>query len=740
MNAHTSAMPDRLGTNADHDARYLRRLGGMIVSPLAFVDGTAAAPILVFMQNAGDDWDTGMYSDAANVIGFSCGGTMWGRLDGPLNNVFWGNLAGAGATTGTRNVAIGDQALEANQTGSNNVAIGYRAGEYWNANVDGSNVFIGNLAGRNRTGLACIKNIMIGQYAGGGSAAACSGSFFALRYSGYNATTCTDAIAIGLQSAYTYSGDRAIYIGYNSGYVSGANDDTVAIGSYSLYRGSGNYTIAIGYYSGGGGLVGVTATVDSVFIGRQAGYDSKSSDGCVCVGTSAGSENRTGDYNTYVGYESGLGVDSNSNSQNSGYGYGTLHGITTGSYNTALGDLSGYNLSTADQCVFIGHESGYYESGSSKLFIDNIRRGSEADGRIKALVYGVFDALTANQYLYVNGQLMVRRETTDPLFVINYNAADNAGDPQTVYQENSVGVWSHGVDTANSNRFVLASNATVGGQTDFVFQYISATYNHGIGINKAPAVNFDMEAPRCAYDMKATSNAQFAQFRALNDQGVNAYFAFLLYGSAYAGSTYGLTRANRVFVTAGGASVAGMALGTQSNTPLSIITNSTNQWEFEGGGDLVAQDDNLATIWGASGDCSTTFNATDMITDFDLLNAGTTDYRVQQNGNDRLAVLANNVVQSYGGRIHNTTRVAASPYNVLVADEVIFVDTDGGAITVNLPAGAEGAHYKIINCGTSGNNVTVDGNGAETVYGLATQTLNDGDVLDIHYNATEGWW
>lgn len=61
-----------------------------------------------------------------------------------------------------------------------------------------------------------------------------------------------------------------------------------------------------------------------------------------------------------------------------------------------------------DGCDFIGYKAGYYETGSNKLFIDNDRRASEADGRIKALIYGIFDALTANQRLSFNARVLVR--------------------------------------------------------------------------------------------------------------------------------------------------------------------------------------------------------------------------------------------------------------------------------------------------------------------------------------------
>jgi hypothetical protein len=81
-----------------------------------------------------------------------------------------------------------------------------------------------------------------------------------------------------------------------------------------------------------------------------------------------------------------------------------------------------------------------------------------------------------------------------------------------------------------------------------------------------------------------------------------------------------------------------------------------------------------------------------------------------------------------------------SPYTIDLGDFCVFCDTDGGAITFNLTAGTEGRFLRILNCGSSGNAVTVTPNGAETVWGLGSVTLNDGDILIICYNATEGWW
>jgi len=77
----------------------------------------------------------------------------------------------------------------------------------------------------------------------------------------------------------------------------------------------------------------------------------------------------------------------------------------------------------------------------------------------------------------------------------------------------------------------------------------------------------------------------------------------------------------------------------------------------------------------------------------------------------------------------------------LARDEVIFADTDGGAITVALPAGVQGTHLKIACCGI--NDLTVDPNGTEQLFGAGAgvaATISEGENIDIHYDAVEGWY
>jgi hypothetical protein len=86
--------------------------------------------------------------------------------------------------------------------------------------------------------------------------------------------------------------------------------------------------------------------------------------------------------------------------------------------------------------VCIGYQAGYYETGTNKLFIDNQSRASEADGRVKALVYGVFDATVANQSITFNvgaasfgaGNVV----TTGDMKAATYHVGTDAGIDATV--------------------------------------------------------------------------------------------------------------------------------------------------------------------------------------------------------------------------------------------------------------------------------------------------------------------
>ncbi len=81
-----------------------------------------------------------------------------------------------------------------------------------------------------------------------------------------------------------------------------------------------------------------------------------------------------------------------------------------------------------------------------------------------------------------------------------------------------------------------------------------------------------------------------------------------------------------------------------------------------------------------------------------------------------------------------------SPYTVLSKDQNIFADTDGGAITINLPAGFDSRELFITNTGSSGNAVTISPNGTDLFFGSNSDfDLLDLENLDFMFNISEGW-
>ncbi len=72
-----------------------------------------------------------------------------------------------------------------------------------------------------------------------------------------------------------------------------------------------------------------------------------------------------------------------------------------------------------------------------------------------------------------------------------------------------------------------------------------------------------------------------------------------------------------------------------------------------------------------------------------------------------------------------TSRLATKTgaYIITAADSIILADASGGAFTVTLPPAAVNNTFTIKKVDASGNVVTVDGDGAETIDGALTAAL-----------------
>ena len=90
---------------------------------------------------------------------------------------------------------------------------------------------------------------------------------------------------------------------------------------------------------------------------------------------------------------------------------------------------------------------------------------------------------------------------------------------------------------------------------------------------------------------------------------------------------------------------------------------------------------------------------------------------------------------SQRGDEYPATRGVAVSTQLSNRDEVVAVDTDGGAVTMTMPAGKNGQPMELHNVGTSANDVTVAPLGADTVN---VTTLADG--AKYQYTYFDGTW
>jgi len=91
------------------------------------------------------------------------------------------------------------------------------------------------------------------------------------------------------------------------------------------------------------------------------------------------------------------------------------------------------------------------------------------------------------------------------------------------------------------------------------------------------------------------------------------------------------------------------------------------------------------------------------------------------------------------GWVDAITRVTED-YSATSKDTVILADTDEQDITVTLPEGVDGQHLRLVNCGSSGNTLTIKGYDGELVVNAETQARDDEEVLELHFESSKGWY
>lgn len=203
---------------------------------------------------------------------------------------------------------------------------------------------------------------------------------------------------VGYKAGNITAGLWNTFIGNSAGALTTGGYDNVAVGDSSMgVNTTGHTNTALGNMSMSSNTTGYSNTA----VGDFAAASNTEGAINVDIGFYAGWKRTTGNGNINIGSHSGEGgVTGNNNLL-----IGTYAGATSNpTYNSVMiGPYSGYSNTNGTSHVMIGDHAGYYETGDKKLYIDNAQRASEADGRAKALIYGVFADTTPEQRVNVNG-------------------------------------------------------------------------------------------------------------------------------------------------------------------------------------------------------------------------------------------------------------------------------------------------------------------------------------------------
>jgi len=108
---------------------------------------------------------------------------------------------------------------------------------------------------------------------------------------------------------------------------------------------------------------------------------------------------------------------------------------------------------------------------------------------------------------------------------------------------------------------------------------------------------------------------------------------------------------------------------------------------------------------------------------------------------DNLAVIAD-VVDQKEDRLKSVINVSTtdSPFTVNDIDQEYVFDTTVGDIIASLNAGVDGRRYRMTNVGAAGNKVIITPDGAEQLFGSATENIYDAETLDMTFETLKGWW
>jgi len=188
--------------------------------------------------------------------------------------------------------------------------------------------------------------------------------------------------------------------------VAHLSDKSISVGKNSMLNNTGYANSSFGINSLTKNTTGFRNSAFGVF----SLYEITTGTGNSAFGVHALNNVVVGTNNCAFGYGS---AQTTTGSENASFGMQSLFNNVAGNYNTCFGTRALANGSGSNN-VAIGFEAGLYETGNSKLYIDNARRASEADARLKAMIYGIFAAAPADQLITFNAVMRLTPQASAP--------------------------------------------------------------------------------------------------------------------------------------------------------------------------------------------------------------------------------------------------------------------------------------------------------------------------------------
>ena len=428
----------------------------------------------------------GDYSAAGGsntFMGYNCAN----NLSSGAGNVGIGRDVYITTLTGSNNTAVGMSSLQSLTSGGNNVAVGKGAGQ--NLTSGAVNTFVGDSAGNLATtassitavGFVALSSLTTGvdnTAIGRSAAASLSTGGYVVAIGNYaqrdNLSTNGVSIAIGWNALTSNTAGDNVAIGHTAGELLTSGTLNTYIGNYAGRNATtSSYGTMIGRTAGNAHTTGA----EPLYIGYDAGQAVTTGDHNTVIGTSAMTYGN-GSSNTFVGWQSGFGVNGQNNSNNTAVGKQSMRSIQTGSQNTAMGRGALYHVSTGSYNVGIGWDAyqgvttteyntgvgantGVYQTGNYNTSIgyySNYGVSGSSSGSYNAMLgyfAGAYNRGENNTFL---GALAGRFNSTG---VRNTIVGSQAGDNGTITgsDNTSLGFGSLHNVTTGGNNVTLGANA-----------------------------------------------------------------------------------------------------------------------------------------------------------------------------------------------------------------------------------------------------------------------------------------